>query len=82
MEPRVTVAGAKEKKPSIPVWRTKGVLAGAVAVLIVIIGVAVWNFYWRAPKIEPASKEKMAFPLPDKPSIAVLPFANMSGEKN
>jgi len=27
---------------------------------------------------EVASKEKMAFPLPDKPSIAVLPFVNMS----
>jgi adenylate cyclase len=25
-----------------------------------------------------ASKEKMAFPLPDKPSIAVLPFVNLS----
>jgi TolB-like protein len=81
MEPRVTIAGAKEKKPSIPVWRTKGALAGAAAVLVVIIGVAVWNFYLRPPKIEPASKEKMAFPLPDKPSIAVLPFANISGEK-
>jgi adenylate cyclase len=31
---------------------------------------------------EVASKEKMVFPLPDKPSIAVLPFTNMSGEKN
>jgi adenylate cyclase len=30
---------------------------------------------------EVASKEKMAFPLPDKPSIAVLPFTNISGEK-
>ena len=29
-------------------------------------------------KTEVASKEKMAFPLPDKPSIAVLPFVNMS----
>jgi len=66
--------------PSIPAWRTKGVLAGAAAVLVVIIGVAVWNFYLRPPKIEPASKEKMAFPLPDKPSIAVLPFDNMSGD--
>src|SRR5512139_2215681 len=28
--------------------------------------------------LEIASKEKMAFPLPDKPSIAVLPFVNMS----
>ncbi len=33
------------------------------------------------PKVEVASKEKMAFPLPDKPSIAVLPFVNMSGDK-
>jgi len=30
------------------------------------------------PKEEVASKEKMAFPLPDLPSIAVLPFVNMS----
>ncbi len=28
--------------------------------------------------IEVATPEKMAFPLPDKPSIAVLPFVNMS----
>jgi adenylate cyclase len=28
--------------------------------------------------LEVASKEKMAFPLPDLPSIAVLPFVNMS----
>ena len=33
-----------------------------------------------APKMEVASKEKMAFPLPDVPSIAVLPFVNMSGD--
>jgi adenylate cyclase len=32
------------------------------------------------PKIEVASRERMAFPLPDKPSIAVLPFTNMSGD--
>ena len=80
MEPRVTVAGAKEKKPSVSLWRRKGILAGAVAALIVIIGLAVWNFYWHAPRIEPASTEKMAFPLPDKPSIAVLAFTNMSGD--
>jgi len=29
------------------------------------------------PKEEVAFKEKMAFPLPDKPSIAVLPFVNL-----
>jgi adenylate cyclase len=30
--------------------------------------------------LEVASKEKMTFPLPDLPSIAVLPFENMSGD--
>jgi len=50
---------------------------------VVIIGVVMaWQFIWRPshPKMEMASKEKMAFPLPDKPSIAVLPFVNMSGD--
>jgi len=32
------------------------------------------------PAMEVASAKKMAFPLPDKPSIAVLPFVNMSGD--
>jgi adenylate cyclase len=80
MEPRVTVAGAKEKKATITLWRRKRILAGAVAALVVILGLAVWNFYLRAPKIEPASREKMVYPLPDKPSIAVLPFTNMSDD--
>jgi adenylate cyclase len=62
------------------VWRRKGVLAGAMAILIVIIGLAVWNFHFRTPKIEPASKQKMALPLPDEPSIVVMPFVNMSGD--
>ncbi len=29
------------------------------------------------PPVEVASREKMAFPLPDRPSIAVLPFVNI-----
>jgi adenylate cyclase len=33
-----------------------------------------------APRFEVASKDKMAFSLPDEPSIAVLPFVNMSGD--
>ena len=43
---------------------------------------AIWQFVLRPshPPVEVASKEKMAFPLPDKPSIAVLPFVNMSDD--
>jgi len=32
------------------------------------------------PPIEVGLREKMAFPMPDKPSIAVLPFVNMSDD--
>jgi len=50
----------------------------SLAVLIAVAGaLSVWEFYVR-PDIAPASVEKMAYPLPDKPSIAVLPFDNMS----
>jgi TolB-like protein/Flp pilus assembly protein TadD len=61
-------------------WR-RAALAIAVVLVIGAGAVAIWNFYLRpAPSVEPASVEKMAFPLPDKPSIAVLPFVNISGE--
>jgi adenylate cyclase len=57
----------------------------AIAVIIVLLmvagGLVSWNIYLQqSKKVEPASVEKMAFPLPDKPSIAVLPFDNMSGD--
>ncbi len=43
-------------------------------------GEAVHNDSQAKKILEPASVEKMAFPLPEKPSIAVLPFDNMSGD--
>ncbi len=52
----------------------------AAIVVFVAIGLVIYQFYVRRPAIEPASVEKMTFPLPDKPSIAVLPFDNMSGD--
>jgi adenylate cyclase len=53
---------------------------GALSLVILVAGVLVfWNNYFRV-KIEPAAADKMAFPLPDKPSIAVLPFENMSDD--
>jgi len=50
-----------------------GLVAGAAAL-------AAWKFNFFAPRIEVASIEKMAFPLPDRPSIAVLPFRNLSDD--
>jgi len=59
-------------------WRK---IAISAAVLVVIVsGLAIWQFYLRRPTVEPASVDKMAFPLPEKPSIAVLAFDNLSGD--
>jgi adenylate cyclase len=54
----------------------------AATVVVVIAAAALWQFVWRPSHraVEIADPKKMAFPLPDKPSIAVLPFANMSDD--
>jgi adenylate cyclase len=59
--------------------KTKRWMTFAAAVVL-LVGLAGWYLYIEQTKrVEPASVEKMAFPLPDKPSIAVLPFDNFSG---
>jgi len=79
MDPRITVADEPKKEKPAPM-RRKAILAGGVALVVVILVGVIWNFYFRPPPMEVASVEKMAFPLPDKPSIAVLPFNNLSGD--
>ena len=63
-----------EKKASRRGW----LWAAAAAVVVAVVGLGIWQFYLRPPSIEPASVDKMAYPLPNKPSIAVLPFDNLS----
>ena len=60
-------------------WLKIGLSAAVVVVVVAALGI--WQFYIRRPAVEPASVEKMAFPLPDKPSIAVLPFDNLSKDR-
>jgi adenylate cyclase len=59
--------------------KTKSWLSVAAAAVL-LVGLAGWYLYIEQTKrVEPASVEKMAYPLPDKPSIVVLPFDNLSG---
>jgi class 3 adenylate cyclase len=67
----------EEKKP---VGKPLSKAALAIVALVVIAGAVILYQFMLRPspsKTEVASKEKMAFPLPDVPSIAVLPFVNM-----
>jgi adenylate cyclase len=57
-------------------------VAIAAAVVVIIAAAALWQFVLRPspPPVEKADPKKMVLPLPDKPSIAVLPFTNMSDD--
>jgi adenylate cyclase len=51
----------------------------AVAAIIALL-IAGGTWWWmQRPELTPADLAKMEYPLPDKPSIAVLPFNNLSG---
>jgi len=53
-----------------------------VLVAAIIVTSIIWYFLQNLiePDIEPVSVETITLQLPDKPSIAVLPFENMSGD--
>ena len=55
----------------------------AAPVLLLIAIVAVGGAWWwmQQPDFEPADRAKFAYTLPEKPSIAVLPFDNLTGDK-
>ncbi len=58
-------------------WPVIGALIG---LLVAVAAFGILKNNSSAPQAEVASVEKMAFRLPDKPSIAVLPFNNMSDD--
>jgi adenylate cyclase len=52
-------------------------VTASLGIAVLVLGALGWWQSWE-PELEPASVERMALPLPDKPSIAVLPFNNLS----
>jgi len=91
IEPETLVSVASRwKRAGVNYWKRVHPVF-KILIALVAAGNALWQVYPRfisrpvevTPKdkiIGVASKDKMAFPLPDKPSIAVLPFVNMSGD--
>ena len=63
-------------KPVVKNWIWATIVVAAV--VITAVGTLVYQKI-SEPDFEPANVEMMAYPLPDKPSIAVLSFDNLSG---
>ena len=58
----------------------RAAITSIITLIVVAGGLAGWAVYlYQSKRIEPASLDKMTYQLPDKPSIAVLPFNNLSG---
>lgn len=82
-------AGASAQESDSP-WRggraprvRKGMgVALAVVVLAGVLAAGAWWLQPWAPREEPVSVEHMAFALPAKPSIAVLPFDDLSSDRD
>jgi adenylate cyclase len=73
--PAPTAARAVRRRP---LSRFAVTVAAGISVVIAA-GLIVWLAPWSS-RIETGSTARTAFSLPDKPSIAVLPFENMSGD--
>ena len=58
-------------------WRIPAIAAALVAIIAASV-LTSWQPW--ITKVEAANPDNLAFPLPDKPSIAVLPFENLSGD--
>ena len=79
-EPEVAAPPLEKKRISLPSRYRWVALMAAIVVVLGAITLAIWKTYLKPDPGNVASTEKMAFPLPDVPSIAVLPFVNMSGD--
>jgi len=81
MEPEAAGKVFGEKVVVGKKWRRIAMVA-VVLMVVATGGLTAWNFYLqKSRRVEPASVDKIAYSLPDKPSIAVLPFDNLSGDE-
>ena len=66
------IIGEKKSRPGPKKWT---ILALTSMLILLAAAFSIWNYYFRPP-----ARENAATDLPEKPSIAVLPFDNLSGD--
>ena len=70
-----------EKKKKVP--KLKWILAAAAVSIVIVVGAlggVYWKYFYLPTPMDIDPQNKMAFDLPNGPSIAVLPFDNISGD--
>lgn len=68
-----------DEKGRLKTWQWSA-LAGAALVILGAVGITIWTLYLR-PDVPPIPlRQTETAKMPEKPSIAVLPFINMSGD--
>jgi adenylate cyclase len=68
------------KKRLLSHWQKTIIVLGLIIFLLAGATVYVWNTYFRLPSVERMPEGKRIFNLSKGPSVAVLPFVNMSGD--
>ena len=76
--------GSGDNGKSVGATTAKGlnrrlIIAAIIVVVAIIVGMVIWHLQ-TMPKFEAASIDRMVYPLPDKPSVVVLPFENYSDD--
>ncbi len=76
--------GPHDKDKMVEATKAKGVhrrwvIVAIIALVAIIGGGLLWHLQTK-PKFETASIDRMAYPLPDRPSIVILPFENYSDD--
>jgi TolB-like protein/class 3 adenylate cyclase/Tfp pilus assembly protein PilF len=56
-------------------------VSAALLVIALFSGGGLWWWQPWVERVAPTRPHRIAVPLPDKPSIAILPFANLSGDR-
>jgi len=75
---RISATAAPGRRGQVPRW---AIATAVAAVLVLAIGAAaLWRLYLHHPAPTAAGASATRQALHDKPSIAVLPFANLSGD--
>jgi adenylate cyclase len=68
----------KAKRSAGKIWRN--VVITILGIVVLVAALAIWNSYFRLPSVESTSGRRITFDLPIGPSVAVLPFVNVSGD--